>query len=309
MQRRVLVTGLLALAACGPRRLPPPPSAPHVSAAAELIPADLDVVARLDLSRMKAALGAITPELLSRDVLSRTSGGGGDEPDQLIVESLLAADLVYLGYRPSPQLLPLDRVLALQGRFEALSRPSGFSGPTDLGADVRYWERLPGPTPLARSGSARVYAIGDRVRGFVSEAEIDAVERLLERGTDHRLEPAAEGTLSVALRPRFLADRVGSGRLQDLLRDADELRGVVLLESDRVRIKASLSLQSDAQAAELVRAAREVSARLLGDRADPIEFRAEGSRALLSAELRRSDWAPLLGCFRDGAERSASCPW
>jgi hypothetical protein len=117
MHRRALLSLTLLAAACGPKPLPAPPPAPRVSVPGELIPSDLDVVVRLDLGRVKAALGAATISALAGDVLAR--GSVKQAADELLIASLLEADLVYLGYRPSPLGAPLDRVLALQGRFTA----------------------------------------------------------------------------------------------------------------------------------------------------------------------------------------------
>src|SRR6188768_591637 len=100
MRRRALLLGLSA-AACGPKTPPPLPPAPAISSAAELIPADLDVVVRLDLARVKAALGELALTALAHQVLARDNAG--QDPDELLVSSLLGADQVYLAYRPSPQ--------------------------------------------------------------------------------------------------------------------------------------------------------------------------------------------------------------
>jgi len=309
MRRRALVTGLLALAGCGPRRLPPPPRAPKPSAAAELIPADLDVVVRLDLGRMKSALGALTPERLSQDVLARTAGASGDEPDALIVESLLAAELVYLGYRPNERMLPLDRVLALQGRFEPLTRPRGFSGPVDLGGDVRYWELPPGAPKPARSGSARLYAIGDRVRAFVSEAEIDAVERALEGLPGPRpLSAPEEGSLSLALRPRLLA-RLTRGTLSELLGEAKSLQVVIELESDGAKLVLTLIAADAEQAARLGEAGKDVLGRALGERAGKASLTVVADRLSLVVRASREELAGALGCWQRDAGSATLCPW
>src|SRR6185503_2887268 len=139
MQRRALLLGLSALGACGPKALPAPPPAPSVTSASELIPADMDVVARMDWGRVKGALGSLALSALSREVLANSRAGR--DTDELVVASLLVADQVYLGYRPSPLLMPLDRVLAVQGHFEPLTRaPAGFSAAVDLGGDFRYWD-------------------------------------------------------------------------------------------------------------------------------------------------------------------------
>jgi hypothetical protein len=309
MHRRALLSGLLALAGCGPRRLSPPPSAPRVSTAAELVPADLDVVARLDLARMKAALGGLTSELLSRDVLSRAAGDDGDEPDALIIESLLGAELVYLGYRPNEQLLPLDRVLALEGRFERLATPPGFSAAIDVGADVRYWERRPGTKPLARSGVARIYAAGERVRAFVSEAEIDAVERTL-RGLSgaRRLTPPEEGSLSLALRPRRLG-RLTHGVLRELLEEAKTFDAVIDLESDGGKLRLTLVMAEPAHAERLAQAGKDVLGRALGERAERARLDVVAESVTLSLKANRAELGRALSCLRAGAASASECAW
>jgi hypothetical protein len=300
MRRRELLLGLLALSpACGPRRLPPPPDAPRVVSASDFVPADLDVVVRLDLARMKAALGAVTQQLLWRDLLSRASAVG-EEPDELALRMLLEADVVYLGYRPSPLLLPLDRVLALQGRFTPLTQtPSGFSGGVDLGADVRYWDRQSNE-PLARSSAARLYAVGSRVRAFVSEAELDAVERALDGAAGAPpLSAPEEGALSLAARPRLLGKLV-SGTLRELLEDSKSLELVVNLDSDVASLRASLETSSAEQAEQLCRAGRLVVESALGDRAHRAELRTVEKRVSLSLRMSRAELASLMPSARGG---------
>jgi hypothetical protein len=306
MHRRALLSGLLALAACGPRRLAPPPSAPRVSSAAELIPADLDVVARLDMARMRAVLGGLTSDLLSREVLSRTSTEDGDEPDELLVRSLLEAELVYLGYRPNEHLLPLDRVLALEGRFEQLSQPRGFSAAIDLGADVRYWDKQPGAKPLARSAVARIYAAGERVRAFVSEAEIDALERTLNGFSGpRRLAPPEEGSLSLALRPRLLG-RLARGTLRELLDEARTLDAVLELESDGGKLTLALVTAEPAHAERVALAGEDVLARVLGDGAAKARLDVVGERLTLSLKASRAELSRAFGCLRGGS--TSACP-
>jgi hypothetical protein len=305
MQRRALLLGFAALgAACGAKQLPPPPAAPRVTSAVELISADLDVVVRLDLARVKAALGAAALSALAGELLARGKPEQG--ADELVLSSLLEADQVYLGYRPSPLWAPLDRVLALQGRFtQLMGPPAGFSGATDLGADVRYWDAK---APPPRGGVARIYAISQRLRAFVSEAEIDAVERALAGfSTERRLEPPEEGTLSLAARPALLGVLSGHGTLRELLDGAKALHAIADLESDGVRLKAELLLQNAEQAEQLASAAKLVLARALGDSAVRAELRADGDRVLLSARLSRADLAPALACLRDRS--GAGCAW
>jgi hypothetical protein len=294
MRRRVLLGALATLpVGCGPRRLPAPPDAPRVVSASDLIPPDLDVIARLDMAKMKATLGALTPQLLSREVLAR-GNSDGEAPEELVVESLLEADVAYLGYRPSPLLLPLDRVLALQGRFTAITKtPVGFQGRVDLGADLRYWDRRT-TKPLARSASARFYAAGSRVRAFVSEAELDAVERALERlGEPRPLSAPEEGALSLAARPQVLS-RLVSGTLRDLLQESKSLEVVVDLESDFASLRASLQTSSAEHAEQLASAGEAVIHSALRDYASRAKLQAVEGRVSLTLRVSREELAALV---------------
>jgi hypothetical protein len=306
MQRRALLAfGAASLVGCGPKKVAPPPSAPAVLSAGDLLPADLDVVVRLDLGKVKAALGAAALAVLAREGLSRA--GAGEHADELVLESLLAADLVYLAYRPGPLLEPLDRVLALQGSFEAIARPPlGFAAPVDLGADVRYFERR-STSSLGRGGVARMYTASTRVRAFVSEAEIDAVERALETGgAERRLQAPEEGTLSLAARPRLLTRFGGSG-LREQLEAARTLRAIAELESDGVKLKLEIEMKDAPDAERLAGAGRAVLQRVGGEWAERAEIRADGSRLVLTAQLQRSQLAPLVGCLGQGS--GSECAW
>ncbi|HYJ10064.1 MAG TPA: hypothetical protein VEX18_13670 [Polyangiaceae bacterium] len=306
MQRRALLLCLGALGACGPRPRPAPPPAPAVRAASEFIPPDLDVVARLDWGRMKGALGSLALAALSLEVLARS--GAGAPADELVLSSLLTADQVYLGYRPSPLFMPLDRVLSLQGRFEPITRPpAGFRAAVDLGGDLRHWDREPG-APLERGGVARIYALGDRLRVFVSEAELDAVERLLGgQGGERRLTPPEEGTLSLAARPWLLARLSGRGSLRDMLEQARTLYLVLELEADGAAVELQLTLANAERAQRLAAAGKEVLVRVAGRLAPDAVLRAEGERVLLSVKLSRSQLGPALACLRDASD--PDCAW
>lgn len=308
MRRRALLGGSLALLlGCGTRERPALPRAPRVTSAEDLVPADLDVVARIDLSRIKSALGALASAGLVQGALDRAGGAAEEQPEPLLRDALQAADRVYLAYRPGPTLLPTDRVLIVEGRFEPLSKPpSGFGLATDLGADLRYWERKPGG-PLPRAATARVYAQGDRLLAFVSEAEIDAVERALATPpSSRRLLPPAEGALSLAARPSLLA-RFASGSLRELLERARALQLVFDLESDRARLKATL-LTASAEDAEALRAAGEsLLGRLPGRFPATASLVAVEDRLVLSASAGREALAPLLHCV--GSSSESACAW
>lgn len=262
---------------------------------------------RLDIARVKGALGDLALTAIADQALARDSAG--QEPNELLITSLLAAEVVYLAYRPSSSWTPLDRVLALQGRFEQLVRPpNAFSGATDLGRDARYWDAK---APASRGGVARMYSFGERVRAFVSEAELDSVERTLEGlGSSRRLQPPEEGMLSVAARPRLLGRLAGNGTLRELVEDAKSLTAMVELESDGARLKLELLLSGAPQAEQLASAGKLALSRALGDLVLDVTVRAESERVVLSARLTRAQLAPVFACFWGEAATSASkCPW
>jgi hypothetical protein len=171
---------------------------------------------------------------------------------------------------------------------------------------LRYWDRKPG-APLPRSATARIYAQGDRLRAFVSEAEIDAVERALSTPPSPRqLRPPAEGALSLAVRPALLG-RLASGTLRELLTPAQTLEVVVDLESDRARLRAELVLDSAEHAETLLAAGRQALERAPSELAASASLQGEQERITLQATLTRAQLAPLLTCLDRGS--GAGCPW
>jgi len=313
MQRSLLLAlgiGLLALqSSCGPKPLASPPPAPAARSAADWIPSDLDVVARLDLGRVRDALGPAALETLANEALA--GGNAGRDPGGLLLASLLSAELVFLGFRPGHDLAPLDRVLSVEGRFEQLRRPpAGFSGATDLGGDVRYWERRPAEERLPRVETARIYAFGERTRVFVSTAEIDAVERALSGlGGEGRLVTPEQGTLSVAARPWLLTRLLGGATLDELFRRAKALTLVTDLESDSLLLKLQLELANETDAERLAHAVKEVLARQLAGTPLAASARVEvlEERVTLGAKLSRAELGGAVACWR--APSSSECTW
>ncbi len=307
MLRRALLLGLGA-AACGPKPLPPLPPAPRVTSAAELVPSDLDVVVRVDLARFRSALGAAGLAAAARGLLvtGKAYASEADPARELVLASLLETDTVYLGYRPSALGAPLDRVLVLQGHFTPMLRPAaGFGSATDLGGDVRYWDAK---EPPPRDGVARLYAVGERLRVFVSEAELDAMERTLA-GFRGKLQPLEEGMLSLAARPALLGRLAGQGRLRELLEKAVALQAVFEFEADGLRVKADLLLDGPDSAQELADAGELVLARALGEAGSAMQLRLAGERLRLSVLVSRQQLAVALACFGLASSSASACPW
>jgi hypothetical protein len=205
--RSVLLSAVLISLSCGPKAVGPPPPAPILTRPIDAVPADLDVVVRIDLGRIRSALGPAVMERLGQGV--SVGAGSGDGTAPLLARALEHADTAWLGLRPSDSLEALDSVLVLRGRFEgldpqSLGTSSAWKGPADLGGGWRRYERR---GKLARSAPARLYVHPDDLLVLVTTAEIDGVERALERGArDARLDPPEKGVISLAARSAALAE-------------------------------------------------------------------------------------------------------
>ena len=203
-----LIAASLAMAAsgCARERIGPPPDAPGVGEPADAIPPDLDVVIRVDLRRMRAALGPSAIDRLQVPVGADGAEDGGDDA-RLLADVLEKSDLVFIGFRPGLALGATDRVIASEGRFEDFDvrRHGGqarWAAGQDLGAAWRMYERRQSP---ARGVPARVYLRGTDLLVLVSVAEIDSVERALEgRSVSARLEVPSRGAVSMAARAESL---------------------------------------------------------------------------------------------------------
>jgi hypothetical protein len=243
----VIVGALLVAPACGASRpAPPPPPALQAARPVAAIPADLDLVMRIDLERIRAVLGnEITAALRSRAV----AGAGADS---LLAEAMARAETAWIGIRPNlaPELT--DNVIVLRGRFAGLdpSLPT-WRPATDLGGAWRRYERAAAGD---RASPARVYASGEELLVFASKAELDSVERAVERGQNEgALEPPERGVLSIAARSAPLADALAdrSPSAASLLRKSRKLEASAELGETELRAELALSfeLQEDARAA------------------------------------------------------------
>jgi hypothetical protein len=228
---------------------PAPPRAPALSTPNDAVPPDLDLVLRVDLAKVRSALG---PQGVAS--LRGEAGEAVAETREALVEQALAAtDTAILALRP--ELLPheTDNVLVLAGHFGELGvdralRVSGWSAPVDLGGDVRRFDR---GGKISRSSPARIYAFSNDRLVFVSAAEIDSVEAVLER---HRapssLKPQSRGVLAFAARLRTLGttliDRYPE--LADAVGPATALQGVVDATPTGLGLEVALELPSEASA-------------------------------------------------------------
>lgn len=187
----------LVLAACGPDKGtkpgPRPPQLARRLEAIDLLPADLDVVVRVDVGRLKAGLGPAFAD----DLAARAAASGGDG---FIAEGMSRADAVWIGLRLA-DIDAGDRVLVAEGRLgEIHLEPSEWEETTPAATmeGVRILDRK---GKVARGSTGRIVKANDRLHAFVSPVEVDATSRLLRDGPDAgRGDPTAEGLVSVDVR-------------------------------------------------------------------------------------------------------------
>ena len=195
-----------ALVDCG-RGIEKPPAAPaaNVVRPAVYVPADLDLVLRLDVRRYRETMGA-DPEL-SLEKIWESFGLYSKAPTQAtpwLVSALKSTDTLWLGCRVSPDGCR-DFVFVLRGRFASSRAGYGF-GPEknkrDLGGG---WLSLDLESP-ERTSAARLYWRPPELAILVSLAEIDSAERSVEQSQDRtQLEPSETGLLSLVARSQALA--------------------------------------------------------------------------------------------------------
>ena len=308
----VLALSALVAAGCGPERIPRPSTpAPTLFRPADALPADLDVVLRIDFRRIRTALGA---EALSR--LRRVAARSDDEAtDRLVADALERADTVWIGLRPASSLELSDAVLVLRGKFRGLeprhyaSEPK-WQAPVDLGAAWRRYDRA---APKLRSSPARIYVQESELMLFVSIAELDSVERALEHGErDKRLDPKEKGLISLEARVRRLVPVLEqrSPNAARLLGSARRLR--LNAELDAAGLSGELELEFEepeqaertANAASLLARALASDTSLTGRVASALRIEAIERTLVVKAALSAEEFNALVNCA-DGAR--ASC--
>lgn len=259
--RRAILLGLGALAfaaACGGEV--PAPKSPRkgkreILDPAELFPADLDLVLRVDLGRMRAQLGPLA-EVLS----ARVEEESGSE-EALVSQAIARAKVVWIGLRAADADAG-DRVLVIEGDVEDVRPDPKLFRLVDppIADDVRTWERS---GPLARATTARIHAFDGRLIMFVTPVEVDSVDRVLKKGPDERRrDPAAEGLVSADLRARRLPPSLERRfpSIASIIGGLERARASAVMVGDALRVDAEITAgtgQAAGKAENLLRALRE----------------------------------------------------
>lgn len=257
----LILTSLLALAACNG---PTPARSPEKEAPkgarfdrdvdpTDIFPADLDLVVRVDIGRMRAGIGPS-----AADELLRRAFADSAEPE--LRQALACAEVVWIAAHAA-DLEAGDRVIAVEGKScmpDLLA--SRWERVRSANGRVRIFDRK---TEAPRAGTARIMNIGDRATVFVSPVELDSVKRVLDAGPDERRgNPRAEGALSVDLRPRPLAPALAKRypSIAAVLGGIDRVRGTAALAEDGVKVDAEVigkSAEGAGKAARFLEAMRE----------------------------------------------------
>jgi len=222
--------------AASPRR-PPGPRVVHRLDATDLLPADLDLVVRIDLARMRAGLG---PDAIEQ--LLRRSVPGEDQ--ELLREALHRAEVVWVALRAS-DVDRGDRVVVVEGPLAGIA-PDAARWRIQKSEDpkVRFYDREDAPP---RGSTARIVAVRDRVLAFVTPVEVASVARVVRDGPDEkRGDPAAEGIVSIDVRahrlPPDLERRFPS--IAAIIAGVDRVRGTATLVDEGARVEADVSART-----------------------------------------------------------------
>ncbi len=251
----------LVLSACAGSTPSPSgqPDSPQLREPIEQIPVDLDLVARIDLGRMRSALppGAVD-RLVSLVTAEQTA------PSDLLVLALARTDTLWLGVRPSFSPNTWDNVLVLEGDFSSIDSATlnkAFRPPRDLGAGFfsrDSWEKGP------RTSPARLYTYLEKRWIVASAAEVQALQRVIEGNRyERRFEPPARGIVSVNARLERITEELQetapkAARFLDKGRD---LEATLDLEGRGVKVSARMRF-SKVDDAELAARAMDLFARL-----------------------------------------------
>src|SRR5690606_2764753 len=195
---------------------------------------------------------------------------------------------LWLGLRPDADPRRWDNVVILEGEFSGIPTSrlvEAFGPPRDLGGGFRAYDA---PLPRARTEPARLYTYLEERWILASEAEVDALERVIERHRAERtLEPPERGLISVAAKLDRLATSLESRsqRASELAAQAVSLTGAVATKNEgfEVELRVDFLEPEDAQRAE-----QALRLLWLVVRVPEVEFRAESADRALTVRATLS---------------------
>jgi hypothetical protein len=159
----------------------------------EVLPADLDLVVRIDLERVKVALGPAAEKELGARFGTDGMVGRAVQKGRTVTVALRVADIDNGDY-----------VIVVEGDVKNFDpSATGFKERQSTNDMVRIFSH---DEVRGRDSTHTVVVLDDRAVAFVSPVEADAVMRVLREGPDDlRGQPVAEGIVSADVRPRRLS--------------------------------------------------------------------------------------------------------
>lgn len=298
------VTTLAFAIACAESR-GAPPAAPPLDRPASAIPGDLDIAFRIDLTKARRVFGPRVADNVRLEIVDEQ-----EDPATaiLLARAIERADAMWVAFRPGLPARLTDNVLVLRGDFRSVDplndARGGWAHPVDLGGGYFLFER---PRPKWRSAPARAYAFVDERLVFVSEAEIDSVERVLEyRIDDDHVDPPDRGLVSIAARPGPVSGLLAAQfpAIATVLDQATSLQGYADAGEEGLRgtLEAGFATEDDArkaarQADALLSVLRQARG-LVGRVARSAESSAVGRRLLIRLSTDGPGLAKLVGCLQ-----------
>lgn len=313
MKRLRALTIVVAAAAglgCTQRLPPPAEPGPVGDRTGDFIPGDLDAAVRVDLDAGKRLFGPTVVRALMLDVVDPA-----EDPAtaNLLSKALDHASTVVVAFRPGLSARTADHVIVFRGEFKDVdprSEPKGdWRPPLDLGGGFQLYDR---PQPRRRSAPARIYSRANDWLVFVSAAEIDSAERVIERrAADEHVEPPDRGILSYALRAEPIVLLLGPKfpAVSETLNGATNISGSVAADDRGLRATLEVVFTNETDAleagkrAEAVVAALRTSGHLLGLLASGAHVSPVGSTMVVRIELDARGLAKVIEC----ATREARC--
>lgn len=246
LRRRALFTAGLGVALGGCHEVaaggePRAPSGAQLSRRLhpnEVLPADLDVVVRLDVQALRRTLGPTFDQQLA----SRFSS------DPILARAAPRARTLTVALRAA-DIERGDHVIVLEGDPGDLGLANeGYEAQPSANDKVRVFVRaLPGP----RDGTEAVVILDERAVVLVSPVETDAVLRVLRDGPDEqRGQPVAEGIVSADIRARRLPHELerrfpSFGRL---IAQVTRIKALMAAGDEGLRVETEIIARGDAGA-------------------------------------------------------------
>ena len=223
--------------------------APALEAPADAVPPELDVVLRVDVGRVRGALGPVAIAAIRKELED------GDPLNRFILDALERTDVFVAAGRFEANGIK-DSVVAAEGDYRDLDPRKYAVAPAwqkaiDLGGDVRRYDRA---KPKKRSDFARVYVRSNRLLVLVTEGAIDSVEAVVEkRAPPNTTSPPERGLISAAVRLRpgneLLAGKNRFPMVADAFGGARSFEVWIDQTSNGFSMFASFEFDSDADAA------------------------------------------------------------